>query len=126
MNAFLSLGRWLFAIPFALFGLIHFMDAEQVTAMVPNYMPAKMAWVFLSGAGLIAASLSMLFGKYDKLAATVLAIMILLFAVLLHVPGAIAAGGFQFPMFNLVKDLTLAGAALLYANYVAKDKRIMG
>lgn len=127
MNAFLSLGRWLFAIPFVMLGLIHFMDAQQLAAMVPNYMPVKMAWSFLAGAGLVAAGLSILLGKYDKLATTLLAAELMLFAFLLHVPAAMESGEKnQFALFNLMKDLTLAGASLLYASYAAKDRSGFG
>ncbi len=127
MNAFLSLGRWLFPIPFAIFGLMHFMKASQMATMIPNYLPAPIVWVILAGAGLVAAALAMLIGKYDKLAATLLAGELLLFVLLLHLP-AVTAGGesAQMSMGNLLKDLSLAGAAMLYATYVAKDRSFIG
>ena len=127
MNAFLSLGRWLFPIPFAIFGLMHFMKASQMATMFPNYLPAPIVWVILAGAGLVAAALAMLIGKYDKLAATLLAAELLLFVLLLHLP-AVTAGGenSQMSMGNLLKDLSLAGAAMLYATYVAKDRSFIG
>ena len=127
MNAFLSLGRWLFPIPVAIFGLMHFMKASQMATMIPNYLPAPIAWVLLADAGLVAAALAMLIGKYDKLAATLLAAELLLFVLLLHLP-AVTAGGenSQLSMGNLLKDLSLAGAAMLYATYVAKDRSFIG
>ncbi len=124
MNAFLSLGRWLFAIPFAIFGFFHFMNASQMVDMIPNYLPVPYFWLFLAGAGLIAASAAMLLGKYDKLAATLLGAELILFILLLHLPAIMR--GEQMAMTVLLKDLTLAGAALLYAQYVAKDRAIIG
>ncbi|MCC7505244.1 MAG: DoxX family membrane protein [Saprospiraceae bacterium] len=128
MNAFLSLGRWLFAIPFAIFGLFHFMNAQAMADyVVPAYMPAKAIWVYLSGAGLIAATVSMLIGKYDKLATTLLAVFLLLLVVMVHLPGAMAGGeGAQASTSMLLKDLALAGAAMMYALNYAKDRSVMG
>ncbi|MBL7802354.1 MAG: DoxX family membrane protein [Saprospiraceae bacterium] len=128
MNAFLSLGRWLFAIPFAIFGLFHFMNAQAMADyVVPAYMPAKAIWVYLSGAGLLAATVSMLIGKYDKLATTLLAVFLLLLVVMVHLPGAMAGGeGAQASTSMLLKDLALAGAAMMYALNYAKDRSVIG
>lgn len=128
MNAFLSLGRWVFALPFAIFGLFHFLNADAMADyVVPAYMPAKAVFVYLSGAGLIAATVSMLIGKYDKLATTLLAIFLLLLVVLVHLPGAMSGGDrAQASMSMLLKDLALAGAAMMYALNYAKDKSGIG
>lgn len=124
MNAFLSLGRWLFAIPFAVFGLIHFMDTTQMADRIPSYLPVPVFWVYLAGGGLIAAATAMLLGKYDKLAAIILAIELLLFVTLLHLPRVI--GSDQSVLAEMMKDLSLSGAAMLYAQYVAKDRSVTG
>lgn len=128
MNAFLSLGRWVFALPFAIFGLFHFLNADAMANyVVPAYLPAKAIWVYLSGAGLIAATVSMLIGKYDKLATTLLGVFLLLLVLMVHLPGAMAGGeGAQASMSMLLKDLALAGAAMMYALNYAKDKAVIG
>lgn len=124
MNAFLSLGRWFFALPFALFGLLHFMNATVMAdIVVPAYLPAKAIWVYLSGLGLIAAAVSMILGKFDKWASTALAVFLLLMVVLLHLPAAMAGGaGAQAAMTSLLKDISLAGGAMMYALHYAQDK----
>ena len=67
MNAFLSLGRWFFALPFAIFGLLHYMNADMMAEVsIPAFMPVKILWVYLTGTALIAASVAMIIGKYDK------------------------------------------------------------
>lgn len=129
MNAFLSLGRWFFAIPFALFGLMHFMSANTMAEyVVPAYMPAKVVWVYLSGLGLVAASVSMLTGKWDKLAAVLLAVLLILMVLMIHLPSAMGGDSAkaQSGMANLLKDLIAAGGALMYAKHYAKDNSIIG
>lgn len=124
MNAFLSVGRWLFPIPFAMFGLIHFMDTTQMADRIPSYLPVPIAWVYLAGLGLIGAAVAMLLGKYDKLAATLLAVELLLFILMIHLPKLV--GSDPSAMSHMLKDLSLAGAAMMYAQRYAKDSAVIG
>ena len=47
MNPLLSLGllRVLFAIPFAVFGVMHLMAADKMQGMVPSYILGGVIWV---------------------------------------------------------------------------------
>ena len=127
MNAFLSLGRYFFVIPFAVFGMFHLLKADDMAGMVPAYMPVKTVWVYLSGAGMIATAVSILLGKYDKLAAASLSIILLLFAVMIQAPGAMSGGdAARLSMINFLRDLSHAGAAMLYAANLAKDRSVIG
>lgn len=127
MNALLSLGRWLFPIPFAAFGLMHFMNAEAMSGMVPAYLPAGVFFIYLTGAALLGAAVSMVIRKYDKLATTLLGILVLLTALMIHLPGAMAGGEAAASYIgNFLKDIGLAGAAFLYAKHEAKDASMVG
>jgi putative oxidoreductase len=127
MNNFLALGRWLFAIPFAVFGLFHFLNLEAMAEMVvPAYFPVKTLFVGLSGAGMVGAAVSMLLGKYDKLAATLLAVFLLILVVTVHIPATMNPLTQQNGMTQLLKDLSLAGAAMMYALNYASDRSIIG
>ena len=123
MKAILNLGKYLFAIPFLVFGIMHFAGADQMAAMAPG---GKMM-VYFTGVALIAAAVSIFIGKMDKLASLLLALMLILFVVFIHAKGL---GGteaeMQAAMPNLLKDLSLAGAALMYAGHVAKDDALVG
>ena len=95
--------------------------------VVPAYMPAKIVWVYLSGAGLILGGLSMYLGKYDKLAATLLSVFLLLLILMVHLPGAMAGGeGAQNSITMILKDLAMMSACMLYAQNLAKDRSIIG
>ena len=96
----------------------------MIDVFVPNYMPAPLVWVVVGGIALVAASLSMVLGKYDKLAATLLGIYLLIMVFLVHLPGAM--GGSVSARFLLFKDLALAGAALMYAQNLSKDRSVIG
>jgi putative oxidoreductase len=131
MNAFLSLGRWFFAIPFAIFGLFHFINADAMAQMVPNYIPspANLIFVYFTGLGLVAASVSIVSGKFDKLACTLLAIFLLSMVILMHFNAAMNGPNEMIKTWNmnmLLKDISLAGAAMMYAQYQATDRSIIG
>lgn len=119
MNAILSIGKYLYAIPFAVFGVFHFMNANDMAGMAFG----SSILVYLTGAVLIAATVSILIGKLDKLAATLLALFLLLTAVLVHFTGVTGPGA-DIP--SGLKDLALAGAALMYAKNVSKDNAVIG
>lgn len=120
MNAVLNLGKYLFALPFLVFGVLHFMNAEGMAAIAPGGEPT----VYITGVALILATVSFLIGKYDKLAAVLLALFLLLTAVVVHLQGFLA--GNENALGQVLKDLALAGAALLYAQSHAKDNSVIG
>ncbi len=111
-----TLGKILFAVPFGIFGIMHFMNAGAMSGMVP--LPPQIVWVYITGAALIAACVSILINKKAKLATLLLGIMLLIFALSIHL--AAVVGGDQMAMGSLLKDVALAGAAFLYSGN-AKD-----
>lgn len=126
MNTVLNLGKYLFAIPMLMFGIGHMGNANAMSGMVP--IPGGAFWVYLTGAALIAAAVSIAIGKMDKLATALLGLMLIIFALSIHLPGMMGSEGMeqQAYMGNLMKDLSLGGAAWFYATNVAKDKAVIG
>ncbi len=122
MNALLNFGKYLYAIPFLLFGFFHFMGANDMAGMVP--VPGGAIWVYITGAAMLAAGVAILIGKMDKLAAFLLGVLLLVYVVALHAKGAFA--GDQMAMTSMLKDLALAGGAWMYGAYVAKDSSMVG
>ena len=109
-----KLGRFLLALPMAMFGVIHFMAADNMAGMVP--LPGGAIWVYITGVALIVAAVSIIIQKKARLAATLLAILLLIFVFTIHLPGVLAGGdGGQMSMMSLLKDLAIAGGALIFA-----------
>ncbi|MDQ3141967.1 MAG: DoxX family protein [Bacteroidota bacterium] len=121
MNAITSLGKYFFAVPMLIFGVFHFLNAEAMSTL-PPFGGAIM--IYIVGAALIAFALSVFIGKFDKLAAVLLFALMLLFIALLHMKGALA--GDQGATTMLLKDMAIAGAALMYAHSAAKDNAVIG
>ena len=115
----LLMGRIFLAIPFLVFGLLHFMGADQMAGMVPAWVPGGVFWVYFTGAAQVAAGGAFLTGKKMKLAGQLTALMVLTFILTIHLPGlmgaADAAAG-QMSLMALLKDCGLIGGALLAAH----------
>jgi putative oxidoreductase len=123
MNSIIGLGKYLFAIPFAIFGLNHFMMADMMASNAPF---GGKVMVYITGVALLAVAASMLIGKLDKLAAVLLAVLLLLIVFTMHLPGALEEATRAASMPNLLKDIALTGGALMYAGSYAKDNSVIG
>lgn len=124
MDSFLrNGGRYIYAIPFAVFGLFHFMNANAMAGMVP--IPGGVFWVYLTGLAFLAACVSFIIEKKVRLAGTLLGILLLIFVLTIHVPGIIGAETdqqSQMSMTNLLKDLVISGGAFYIAGtYTEND-----
>jgi uncharacterized membrane protein YphA (DoxX/SURF4 family) len=83
--------RLLYAVALPLFGIHHFYDLPGAAEAVPAWLPFRLAWASLTGVGHIAAGVAILLGIVPRLAATLEAIMISSFVLLVHVPGIVGA-----------------------------------
>jgi uncharacterized membrane protein YphA (DoxX/SURF4 family) len=112
---FSKIGRYLYALPFGIFGLFHFMNASQMAGMVP--IPGGQFWVYLTGIAMLAACVSIIIEQKTRLACILLGVLLLIYVFSIHLPGVIG-GQMQPSMTNLLKDLVMAGGAWYIAgNY---------
>lgn len=110
-----KIGKYLYAIPMVIFGLFHFLNTSAMAGMVP--IPGGVFWIYLTGLSLILTGVSIIIQKLDDWSSFLLAILLLVFVLTMHLPGVIAGGEMvQMYMTNLLKDLALAGGALIYLN----------
>ncbi len=125
MKALINLGRYIYAIPVGIFGVLHYMNADAMAAMVP--IAGGKLWIFITGTALILSAVSIFLGKLDKLACVLLAIMLIFFVLLIHLPGTLNSDVLmkQANMTAVLKDLALAGGALMCADH-ARDNSVIG
>ena len=123
MKMIIKSGKWIFASMFAVFGLLHFGPLAFSLPYVPGFLPFPAFWVYFAGIALVAFSVSVWVGKLDKLAALLLALMMFIFVVLIHIPGAVA-GNFVSTI-GVFRDTTIIGAALMYADKFARDGKFI-
>ncbi len=115
-----TISKYVFAVPFLIFGIMHLMFIEGMKGLVPSYMPFPEFWVALTGLAFIGASISIIIGIWDYWASFLLGLMVLIFALFIHLVNVM--GGDQASMANLLKDLIITGAAWTYTGFVAKSR----
>lgn len=132
MKNLTTIGRILFAIPFAIFGINHFYNFAFLAEMYNTFFPIGVYTFFLTGLLLIAVSVSLIVKKYIRLSCFILAAMLLVFIITIHIPQLF----FGIPSdacnekyhvilasTNLLKDISLMGGALMIAGlYPENDK----
>ena len=119
MNTFKNIGKWLFILPFAAFGFLHFGPLEFSLPYIPSYLPFPAFWVYFTGVCLMSFTLSAIIKKLDGLAAFLLGVMLLIFVLIVHIPKAIEGDFLQ--VIATFRDTAMAGAAFIYASAMAKD-----
>ena len=106
----------IYALAIGTFGVLHFMNADAMGGMVPDFMPAEgKIWIYVTGTALIAAALAIIINKFKTAACYLLAVMLLIFVFTLHLKPAMDGN-----MGNLLKDTALAMAAIIIGNNTAK------
>ncbi len=107
--------RILFALPMMVFGALHFMNAQAMSALVPSFVPGGVIWVYLTGLALLAASVAILANRFAVWASLLLGILLLSFALTVHLPGVMNPDTMAMSLPNLLKDTALSGAAFAFA-----------
>lgn len=110
-----TLGRVLYAAPFAVFGFFNLVMGGQMAGLVPSWLPGGVVWVYATGIALIAAAVSFVTTIQMQRAAFGLALFLLVTVVLVHLPGLGNEATRQMAMIGGLKDLSLLGAALTFA-----------
>jgi uncharacterized membrane protein len=120
-----TLGRVLFAIAVATLGVLHFVypafapGIQPMSTTIKFPLPGQPAWSYLTGLAFAVAAVAIFLNSKVRLAATLLGILILFFGLIVWVPWLAAhpqdiAGG------NYLKDMGMAGGALLLAGALPK------
>jgi uncharacterized membrane protein len=115
-----KIGKFVFSVVMVIFGLFHLMNADSMAGMVPEWVPGGVFWVYATGVFLIAGGGAIIIDRKASLAALLLSVLLLIFVLTIHLPGVMAGGdGAQMSMTMLLKDLSMAAAALYISAHVS-------
>lgn len=110
----LVVGRVLFGGLLAFQGLNHFQNLDAMTGYAEaKGLPAARVSVVASGVLLVAGGLGIVLGVFPAIAAAALAVFLLVSAVTMHDFWAVPEDQAQDEMVQFMKNVELAGAALL-------------
>jgi uncharacterized membrane protein YphA (DoxX/SURF4 family) len=111
----------LFGLTCVFYGCSHFAYADYTASMVPAWLPSQLGLAYLTGLGHLAAGIGIMVGILPRLAATLEAIMMSAFGLLVWVPSFLAqprpawATPPQNQWSELVVNLLLAASACIVA-----------
>ena len=75
---------YILAVVMIIFGIYHFKSPKAMMEYVPADLPNPILWVKIVGGAFILAAISFIFNRYVKIAAYLLALMLLIFAFVVH------------------------------------------
>ena len=116
----------LFGLTCIFYGCSHFAYADYTAGMVPGWLPARLGFAYFTGLAHIVAGIGIILAILPRLAATLEAIMMSLFGLLVWVPSFLAhprpawATPPQNQWSELVVNLILAASAWVVAASFAK------
>ena len=124
MKKLTTIGRILYALPFAVFGINHFLMTDYYVGMLTSFIPLGAYTIILTGIMLIAASLSILFSKLVKLSTIMLAILLFIFILTIHIPHLIHDVDKTVTLIALLKDISLMGGSLMIAGIYSEEEQV--
>jgi uncharacterized membrane protein len=107
--------RILFAVSLIPIGLSHFVYVKETAALVPAWLPYRVGWAYLTGAGQIACGLGVLFSVLPRVAAWAEAGMLTLFTLLVWGPAILSAPRTRLPWTAFFISWAIAAAAWVVA-----------
>ncbi|MHA4807128.1 DoxX family membrane protein [Flavitalea flava] len=110
LEKLIPFGRIFFSITMISFGIDHLYYTKPISTMIPAWIPAHIFWTYFAAFALIGSGITIILKIKDRLTATLLGLMILLWFIFLHIPGAIA-----HPFTDKGNEVTSAFSALAFS-----------
>ena len=90
-------------------GIGHYQYFKYVVSLIPGYIPLHVFWTYFCGVCLILVSIGLWIPKLRILTATLAAIMLFLWCVLLHIPNYFAYPNDITRLMGIFESLSFAG-----------------
>lgn len=118
-----SVARWVIGLSSVLFGVAHLTSVQATARMLPTWMPLGGSfWVVFTGIAFLLAGLAILSGILNRVAAHLLALMIVVFELAL-IPMVFANPGSHVAWGSNAYSLAAAGAVWIFASSISGSTR---
>lgn len=113
-------GRIFFGISMLGFGALHFLYIPYVAFVIPNWIPAHVAFAYVTGVAHVAAGLGILTGVLARIAALCTAAMFGSWFLIVHIPRVAAHAREPNEWTSMLIALAMSGGALLVADALSR------
>jgi uncharacterized membrane protein len=106
---------YLLSVVMIIFGIYHIRNPRNMLAFVPENLPGGINWVYVIGIVLIVAALAFILNKFVKITAYLLALLLIIFVLVIHLPIYKNAGDLdlrQTAFIDILQNLAIAAFAL--------------
>jgi len=117
----IRVARYLLIVALVTFGIAHFAYLDMTVSLVPGWLPFPKAIAVLTGLANIAAAAGMLFGVYPRMAATLEAVMLWSFTLLVWIPRLMSNPKFQENWTEWFLSAAIAAGAWIVAETYRND-----
>ena len=113
-NLVARVGAILYSLVMMMFGIDHLKAGAAMAGYVPAFIPAgaHTFFVYFTGVALILAGVAIIINVKSRLAAYLLALMLLMIALTIQLPPVLNGTDDGSHFASLLKDIALTGAAL--------------
>lgn len=117
LEKLISVGRIFFSITMIVFGIDHFLYAEGVATLVPDWIPAHLFWTYFAAVALIGSGIAIILKIKLRLIGILLGIMIFSWFLILHIPRAVTMPELQNgnEVTSVFQALAFSGIAFVLA-----------
>jgi putative oxidoreductase len=122
MKKLTTVGRILFALPFLVFGINHFLMLDYYVGMLTSFIPLGAYTIILTGILLIITSISIITKKFIIQSTIILASLLFLFIVTIHIPHLFDGSDRTVTLIALLKDVSLMGGSVMIAGMSMEKK----
>jgi len=111
----LRIARTAYGLALISFGLSHFAYLDLTSPLGPYWLPSHVAWAYFTGGAYLAAAAAILINRYARLAATLTAVQMGFFLVLVWLPRVAASRASAFQQGEFLITWALAASAWVIA-----------
>jgi uncharacterized membrane protein len=120
-----SIARLLFGSAMCAFGIAHFAYIAQTAALVPKWLPAHVALVYLTGAVFVISGAALILGVAARRFAILVAIQMGLFTLLVWLPKILAGIHDVQTVSEFLDSAALTAAAAVIARNIRDSLRLL-
>ncbi len=126
VNKILVLGPVAEAVALAIFAAEHFLDARDLSTIVPRWLPGAMFWTYFMGAALLAAAISLIAWRYVRWSAPLLALFFLIIVATVDLPNLREHMHERFFWILTMRESAFAAGATVLAGSLWSGRRSAG